>query len=292
MRQCYENFKEIFNVAEASIEEQEGGNDVFWHLQLMIKIAVILFPGINCEDETLDAVKSAGMDGRIFRWNEKPELLKDFDGYIIPGGWSYEDRIRAGCISARDPIIAEIKKQAEKGKPVLGICNGAQVLVESGMVPDIKGGVEMALAPNINPFISGYYVSWVYLKSSSKKKTAFTTGADTVFRIPIAHGEGRFKTADKELLNELKKNDLIPFRYCDENGEIVYDFPVNPNGSMFNMAAVCNKKGNVMAMMPHPERANWERQVPGFKGSFEECEEKGPARFIFESMKSYIEARK
>ncbi|MBN1156349.1 phosphoribosylformylglycinamidine synthase I [Candidatus Woesearchaeota archaeon] len=258
----------------------------------MIRIAVILFPGINCEDETLDSVRSAGMDGRVVRWNEKPELLKHFDGYVIPGGWSYEDRIRAGCISARDPIMIEIKKQAEKGKPVLGICNGAQVLVESGLVPDVKGGIEMALAPNINPFISGYYVTWIYLKLSSLKKTAFTIGLDkdTVFRIPIAHGEGRFKTADRGLLDELKKNDQIILRYCDENGEIVYDFPVNPNGSMFNTAAVCNKNGNVMAMMPHPERANWLRQVPG--SDLTKGEQKGPARFIFESMKKYIEGRK
>ena len=137
-------------------------------------IAVIYFPGNNCEEESLKAVLSTGMDGKIVRWNERRGIDK-FDGYIIPGGWGYEDRIRAGVIMAKDPVFDIIRKQVEIDKPVLGICNGAQALVECGMIPGLKNKVEMALAPNKNPFVSGYYSTWVYVKSlQDKNKCVFT----------------------------------------------------------------------------------------------------------------------
>ena len=122
----------------------------------MTKIAVILFPGNNCENETARAVESVGMQADIVRWNE-PKHLKEYDGYILPGGWAYEDRIRAGAIAAQDPIIKVIKEEAKSGKVVLGICNGAQILIEAGIIPGLKDKVQMALAPNINPFVSGFY---------------------------------------------------------------------------------------------------------------------------------------
>lgn len=248
------------------------------------KIAVILFPGINCHEETLLAANSAGMEGKVLRWNTK-ESLSDYGGFVIPGGFSYEDRIRSGVISAKDPIMEAIKAESMKGKPVLGICNGAQVLVESGLIPGLKGKVEMALAPNINPFVSGYYCTWVYVKSTGNSVFNAFYGEEPI-PMPIAHGEGRFTTKDNTLLGELKKNGQIAFRYCDKEGNFIEDFPVNPNGSIYNIAAVSNKEGNVLAIMPHPERANWLRQMPS---SVKKDSSPGSGRKLFEAMRHYLD---
>ncbi len=261
-------------------------------------IAVVYFPGNNCEEESLRAVLAAGIDGKIVRWNERKNIDK-YDGYIIPGGWGYEDRIRAGVIMAKDPIFDIIKKEAENSKPVLGICNGAQALVECGMIPGLKNKVEMALAPNKNPFVSGYYCTWVYIKNTQEKsRCIFTkfTEKDEIIPIPIAHGEGRYVTRDKTLIKKLIKNKQIIFIYSTKNGKIEESFPTNPNGAMYNIAAICNKKGNVMAIMPHPERASFIRQLPDitdlknkFIGDIKEMESPAPSMNIFISMKKYIE---
>lgn len=251
-----------------------------------MKIAVILFPGTNCENETARAVIAAGMKADIIRWNANVNL-ESYDGFVLPGGWSYEDRIRAGVISAQDLIMLKIKDQAKEGKPVLGICNGCQVLAETGMIPGLKDKIEMALAPNINPMVSGFYCTWTNLKATTKKKTAFNLNFDEndVLPIPIAHGEGRFTTIEKDLLKNLQANDQIMFRYCDKEGNVEDKFPINPNGSMLNIAGIANKKGNVLAMMPHPERASWQHQVPEQHSGGEK-----PALGlkIFESMKEYL----
>jgi len=261
-------------------------------------IAVIYFPGNNCEEESLKAVLATGMEGKIVRWNERREIEK-YDGFIIPGGWGYEDRIRAGVIMAKDPVFDLIRKEAENDKPVLGICNGAQALVECGMIPGLKDNVEMALAPNKNPFMNGYYCTWIYIKSTEEKnRCIFTkfTEKNEVLPIPIAHGEGRFVTKDKELISKLIKNKQIIFRYSTKNGKIEESFTTNPNGATYNIAAICNKNGNVMAIMPHPERASFIRQLPDtaelknkFVGNANAMEAPAPAMHVFKSMKSYIE---
>jgi len=261
-------------------------------------IAVVYFPGNNCEEESLKAVLASGMDGKIVRWNQRKEISK-YDGFVIPGGWGYEDRIRAGVIMAKDPVFDIIKKEAENGKPVLGICNGAQALVECGMIPGLKNKAEMALAPNKNPFVSGYYCTWVYVKAEQDKDRCVFTKfieKDVVIPIPIAHGEGRYITRDKELLGRLIKNKQIIFRYSTKDGRIEENFPTNPNGAMYNIAAICNKKGNVMAIMPHPERASFIRQLPDTidlknksVGYILEFEKPAPARLIFDSMKKYVD---
>lgn len=247
-------------------------------------IAVVLFPGNNCHEETLLCVKSAGMDGEIIRWNTKKDLSQ-FNGFILPGGFAYEDRIRSGVISAKDPIMEKIKVEAEKGSVVFGICNGAQALVESGMIPGIKDSVQMALAPNINPFVSGYFNTWVYIKSTGNSLFNKLYGNEAV-PIPIAHGEGRFTTKQQGLIKELIDNDQISFRYCDKDGAIHDKFPINPNGSTYNIAGISNKRGNVLALMPHPERANWLRQVLPSK---ERNNKPGPGRKFFLAIKEYIE---
>lgn len=260
-------------------------------------IAVIYLPGNNCEEETLRAVIANGMGGDIVRWNQEKNV-HDYDGYVIVGGWAYEDRIRAGAIAAKDPIMHAIIDQAKTGKPVLGICNGAQVLVEAGMIPSIKEGVKMALAPNINPLISGYYCTWAALKSvQSQSRCAFTKTIKEgeIILMPIAHGEGRFMTSDASVITELESDSQIIFQYSTRTGEILSQFPTNPNGSVENIAAICNKQGNVMAMMPHPERAAFVCQLPHTKekmdaaGNLTLMQQPALAGKLFESMKLYIE---
>jgi len=253
------------------------------------KIAVIYFPGNNCEEETRERCKEVGMQTNILRWNTK-ENLSSYHGFIIPGGFSYEDRVRAGIIASKQKIMDKIKQEAKNGKPLLGICNGAQVLIEAGLIPGLKDNVEMALAPNINPLVNGYFCEWVNIKNINKKTCAFNYLYDKneMIQIPIAHGEGRFVTKDKSLIKKLLKNNQIIFRYCDGNGKIIDKFPVNPNGAIYNIAAISNKLGNIMAIMPHPERASWQRQIPT---AIKKLDIKTNAIKIFESMKKYIEEK-
>ncbi|KTD63165.1 phosphoribosylformylglycinamidine synthase I (FGAM synthase I) [Legionella santicrucis] len=228
----------------------------------MIRIGLIQFPGSNCERETALAVKRAGMEPVEFLWNESLEKLRCLDGYILVGGFSYEDRSRAGIIAALDPVIQEIKAQSEQGKPVLGICNGAQILVESGLVPGLENhDIHMALTENkriVNRKIigTGFYNAWVHMRLSDKHQhNAFTrhlSSADLI-HLPIAHAQGRFLMPDS-LLNQIEEQGLNLFQYCNAEGTIIDNFPINPNGSAGNIAAITNQAGNVMAMMPHPER--------------------------------------
>lgn len=257
----------------------------------MAKIAVLYFPGNNCEEETKRAVEAAGLQADILRWNITPKLLEEYDGYIIPGGFAYEDRVRAGVIAAKQKIMGKIQEETEKGKILLGICNGAQVLVETGMIPGLQRSVQMALAPNDNPKISGYYCTWIRLKNIAKKKNAFNQyySEAEIIPMPIAHGEGKFTTRDTTLLEQLKENEQIAFRYCNADGEFVDTFPVNPNGAMFNIAAISNKEGNIMAIMPHPERASWKKQLPEKQlRNFQDGELAGPGRKVFESMGEWL----
>jgi phosphoribosylformylglycinamidine synthase subunit PurQ / glutaminase len=248
------------------------------------KIAVLYFPGSNCEEETKERCIDVGMDAKIVRWNSTKNL-SEFDGYIIPGGFSYEDRIRAGVIASKDKIINKIREEIENGKPLLGICNGAQILVETGLIPGLKDKVQMGLASNINPFLTGYYNSWVNIRSSSIKN--LFNGLykkNEVIRLPVAHGEGRFVTKDSLLIEQLYRNDQIAFQYCDSRGKVVDNFPYNPNGAVNNIAAISNKEGNVMAIMPHPERASFSWMI----NDSPKKNTKMNALKIFESMNNYI----
>ena len=225
-------------------------------------IAIIQFPGSNTERETLMACHRAGLNPVEFLWNEAPKKLSEFDGFIIVGGFSYEDRSRSGIIASLDPIMKQVRIEADFGKPVLGICNGAQILVESGLVPGLKDhrlGIAMTdnkRIKNGNVIGVGYYNTWANLQMSVPyARCSFThhLKKSEWINIPLAHGEGRFIIPD-EILSQMINNDQTVFRYCDNRGNIIDEFPTNPNGSVYNLAAVCNPAGNVMAMMPHPER--------------------------------------
>ena len=228
----------------------------------MAKIAIIQFPGSNTERETFMACERTGLTPVEFLWNEPVQELSKFHGYILVGGFSYEDRSRAGVIASLEPIIDKLKLESESGKPILGICNGAQILIESGMVPGLRNyQVGAALTDNKriqnNQIVGvGYYNTWANLKMGVEpNRCAFTRHMkkDDWMNIPLAHGEGRF-VLPKPLLKEMIDNQQTVYRYCDNDGNVIDEFPTNPNGSEYSLAGVCNPQGNVMAIMPHPER--------------------------------------
>jgi phosphoribosylformylglycinamidine synthase I len=269
------------------------------------RVCIIQFPGVNCEYETARALEKAGLGASIVRWNDREVDLAAFDGYVLPGGFSYEDRLRAGAIAASEDVLEILIDQAALGKPVVGICNGAQVLVESGLVPGIEPGrVDLALAPNKGMGRDGYYANWVYVRVTTKpEKTAITYDlkAGEIMPIPVAHSQGRFASADSDLFGRLEAGGQIVLKYCTPDGRDPLGFPDDPNGSERFAAAVSNVEGNVVAMMPHPERSAWLRQVPAEldgawtrrrldgTGSWERLEGDGPGAGIFRSLRVYIE---
>jgi phosphoribosylformylglycinamidine synthase len=255
----------------------------------------------------MEALGRAGMEPVLVRWNEPPEAITSLQGYVLPGGFSFQDRIRGGAVAAKEEIVGLLAKEAAREKPVLGICNGAQVLVEAGLVPGIEAGrVEMGLAPNKMGERTGYFCHWVFVKTCPRANgSAFTEllSLDEVFPIPVAHAEGRFVGSDRSLLERIEREGQVLFRYCDEEGNTDRPFPENPNGSWLDAAGVCNRAGNVLALMPHPERAAWlgqvawagtgswmERKAAAW-GSLSQMEGPGPGLKIFESMASYIKRR-
>jgi phosphoribosylformylglycinamidine synthase len=266
------------------------------------RIAVLEFPGSNCEVETRWALQSAGVDADIVRWNEDPGRLAGYGGFVLPGGFSYQDRVRAGALAAKDTVVEVVTRAADQGKPILGICNGCQVLVEAGLVPGLREGeVEMALAPNQRPGGRGYYCRWVFLKHTAAQGRCILTRTlkeNEVLPIPIAHAEGRFVTSIDSLVGTLRDNDQVVFRYCDAQGREASTPDVNPNGSMDGIAGLCNSRGNILALMPHPERAAWLKQVPeGLEspwadrkatavGNWRALEGEGPGRRVFEAFRT------
>jgi phosphoribosylformylglycinamidine synthase len=220
------------------------------------RVAVIQFPGVNCEAETARAVERAGLTAEVFRWTRPARELSDFQAYVLPGGFSWQDRVRGGALAAKGPLVRTLAEEVTaRGKPALGICNGAQVLVEAGLVPG-DGGVLLALATNRMSDRSGYFARWIRVRVEASS-CVFTRGleAGTVLPLPIAHAEGRFTSARTDGVAGLLAAGQVPLRYADPAGAAATDFPDNPNGSEAGVAAACNTAGNVLAMMPHPERA-------------------------------------
>lgn len=199
-----------------------------------MKFAVIVFPGSNCDLDMYHAIKDELGEEVEYVWHDETDL-SGFDGVLLPGGFSYGDYLRCGAISRFSNIMPEVVKAAEAGKPVLGICNGFQVLTEAGLLPG-------ALLRNKN---LKFMCRTVGLKVENNK-TLFTSGyeKDQVIQVPIAHGEGNYY-CDEETLASLKANNQIVFTYASEN----------PNGSIEDIAGIVNERGNVLGMMPHPERA-------------------------------------
>lgn len=202
---------------------------------MTVRIGIAVFPGSNCDRDVHHVMsKVIGVQAE-FIWHNRDHISR-YDAIIIPGGFAFGDRLRAGIIAAHSPIMQEVKRVAKDGVPVLGICNGFQILVESGLLPG-------ALIMNDSLH---FVCRWTNVEVLNNR-TPFTTqfAPKQKFGIPIAHGEGRY-VVDSNMLRDLKKNNQIVLRYTGDN----------PNGSTNMIAAICNEDGNVMGMMPHPERAS------------------------------------
>lgn len=199
-----------------------------------MKFAVLVFPGSNCDIDMYHAIKDELGEEVEYVWHAETDLSA-FDGILVPGGFSYGDYLRCGAMANQSNIMTEVKKAADSGKPVLGICNGFQILTEAGLLPG-------ALLRNKN---LKFMCRTVQLKVENNN-TLFTNGYEQgqVIDIPIAHGEGNYY-CDEETLAKLKANNQIVFTYSGEN----------PNGSLEDIGGIINERGNVLGMMPHPERA-------------------------------------
>ncbi|MBM7572786.1 phosphoribosylformylglycinamidine synthase subunit PurQ [Aquibacillus albus] len=198
-----------------------------------MKFAVIVFPGSNCDRDMYYAAKDALGEEAELVWYQDADLA-EYDAILLPGGFSYGDYLRSGAIASTSHVVAEIKKQAKKGVPILGVCNGFQILLESGLLPG-------AMLRNQKLKFMCHYQELIV----ENNKTMFTTAYQDKesISLPIAHGEGNYY-CDQETLKELQANNQIVFTYAD-----------NPNGSISDIAGIINKEGNVLGMMPHPERA-------------------------------------
>jgi phosphoribosylformylglycinamidine synthase I len=205
-----------------------------------MNIAVVRFPGSNCDDDAFHVAAHVIKANTRFAWH-KDSSLGDADAVLLPGGFSYGDYLRAGAMAAHSPIMPAIKEFADRGGPVLAICNGYQIACEAGLL-------DGALTRNVSLH---YECRDVHLLVEGKP-TPWTRGipAGRVLRIPIAHAEGRFVHPD---VAQLEKEGRIVFRYVDSTGGETE--AANPNGSMANIAGTCNARGNVVGLMPHPERA-------------------------------------
>ncbi len=247
------------------------------------KVAVIQFPGVNCEYETARALEAAGARAEVVRFNLPAAEIRRYDGYVLPGGFAYEDRVRAGAVAAKDAVVDILAEEAARGKPLLGICNGAQVLVEAGIVPGREPGrVEMALGHNRHPYHTGFLNRWVFCRHEPSGE---------VLPLPIAHAEGRFACADEKAAEALRRDELVYLRFVDEAGRSAGE-EYNPNGSLADAAALSSFSAAAVATMPHPERASWLFQLPHYlpgpwglkrrRAAGKELTARGPGRVIFE----------
>lgn len=207
-----------------------------------MKFGVVIFPGSNCDEDIIYVLEQI-MGQEVVRLWHKDHNLQGADFIVLPGGFSFGDYLRSGAIAKFSPLMQEIIQFANKGGFVLGICNGFQILAEAGLVPG-------ALLHNSN---RKFICQNIYLKPETTN-TLITSSLDIskALKIPIAHGEGNY-FADSDTFKKIQDNDQILFRYCDEAGNITER--ANPNGSLNNIAGVCNINRNVFGLMPHPERA-------------------------------------
>lgn len=224
-----------------------------------MKVGIVVFPGSNCDRDVHHVLNDVIGISAQYVWHMEKSMI-DYDALILPGGFSYGDRLRAGVIAAQSPIVEAIKKKAEDGLPILGICNGFQILVEAGLLPG-------ALIKNVKLKFSCKWLEMEVLNVNTPFTNLFRL--NDKISIPIAHGEGRYVISDDKL-HDLYENDQVVFKYKDQN----------PNGSTEMIAAICNEEGNVMGLMPHPERASEPILSPN--------QTKSNAGLIFLSLKNFL----
>jgi len=207
---------------------------------MKIKFAVVVFPGSNCDHDAYYSLKKVLGYDVAFLWH-KDKDLQNADVIILPGGFSYGDYLRTGSIARFSPIMENVISFAEKGGTVIGICNGFQILLEAGLLPGVL----------IQNSSLKFVCKDLYLNIENKN-TIFTSDFESnIIKVPVAHGDGNY-FADTETLEDLIKYNQIVFKYCSKDGEISDEY--NPNGSKLNIAGIINKRGNILGMMPHPER--------------------------------------
>lgn len=206
-----------------------------------MRFAVIQFPGSNCDQDALFAFQVAGLKAELVFHTQTD--LSGFDGVFLPGGFTYGDYLRPGALARFAPVMKEVHRLAERGHPVIGVCNGFQILTEAGLLPG-------ALLSNLNLHFTCKEVHVRVERSDLPFTRAYAQGQ--VLRLPIAHAEGRYY-ADQKTLSRLEGEGLVVFRYSGPKGELSEEY--NPNGSLNHIAGIVNERGNVLGMMPHPERA-------------------------------------
>lgn len=243
------------------------------------RIAVLVFPGTNSEEETLRLLRDCGGDAHLVHWS-RASLLPKFDAYVLPGGFAYEDRIRAGAIAAHDAMMDYVIEGANAGKLTLGICNGAQILLEAGLVPGTGEVRRPTAAFTRNGPVPHFVCEHVYVKLSiDPARSPITAALDAQAVIPAwaAHGEGRL-AADEAHLHELQAGNHVAFVYAHADGST--DPSAVPNQSALGAAALVNRVGNVLAIMPHPERDGWTFNHPDRRGRHAILEPSGGAPFF------------
>lgn len=209
-----------------------------------MKFGIIVFPGSNCDRDMMHALQDDLQQEVVMLWHKDKDLsmFNKNDCIVLPGGFSYGDYLRCGALARFSPMMEQVIKFANEGGKVLGVCNGFQILCESGLLPGVL------LQNNHQKFTCKN----TYIKAENSTNFVTKNVANSILKIPVAHGEGRY-FADATTMDALEKNNQIVFRYCDEQGEI--STSSNPNGSTNNIAGICNAGHNVFGMMPHPERA-------------------------------------
>jgi phosphoribosylformylglycinamidine synthase len=205
-----------------------------------MRVAVLRFPGSNCDQDGLHALRDDVGVEADYLWHEETSL-SGFDAVFVPGGFSYGDYLRSGAIASRAPVMEAVQDAARAGMPVIGVCNGFQILCEAGLLPG-------ALLGNAG---RRFVCRDVWLRAENRS-SLWTSGVDRAVRMPVAHGEGCF-VCDEATLRTLEAEDRIAFRYVDSDGCPTRS--ANPNGSLGNIAGVLNESGNILGLMPHPERA-------------------------------------
>ena len=206
-----------------------------------MNFGVVIFPGSNCDKDIISCIERT-IDQKVIELWHKDTDLQNCDVIFLPGGFSFGDYLRSGAIAKFSPIMEKVIEFGKNGGYIIGICNGFQILTESGLLPG-------ALLHNTS---NKFVCKNVFLKVNNSSTLVTNNYEKNVIKIPIAHGEGRF-FADENTMNTLKKNNQIIFKYCNSNGEVLESS--NPNGSLENIAGICNKEKNIFGMMPHPERA-------------------------------------